>query len=478
MGQANESRELAVSSISPRDADYRPIPLLATWLERTTVDTALWSRYIDALSARREAASPAAVRDAVQRAMRRAAVDTGAIEGLYEVDRGFTESVAALTASWDVAFSEKGPDAAALFAAQMEAFELVLDAATNSMPVTEAWIRRLHEVLCAPQRTYRVNTPQGPQEQLLPKGVYKSYPNHVILPDGSHHAYAPVALTAPEMGRLVQELRTDAFTVAHPVHQASFAHFAFVTIHPFADGNGRVARALASFPLYRHASTPLVIFADQKADYFDALRSADEGDYQPFVEFILDRAIDSIGAISDSIRRASNPSGPTLQRLLGTHTGVGDLTIQETDSTAKRLLSHLLSEFQSQISNLQLPPGVTATVDHVSGAFHTALAPQQYREVIESPTYIRPLFRSASPATAEASTSIQVVVSRFADERFAFVVERQGTDDLLEVRLSDVHPEIRTSLRARITDWTACAIADCLQSLETTAAESRKSAGY
>src|SRR5438876_1237932 len=82
---------------------------------------------------------------------------------------------------------------------------------------------------------------------------------HVQLPDGSLHVYAPVDQTRDEMARLVRELNSGEFAGAHPIIQAAYAHHAFVSIHPFSDGNGRVARALASVYLYRSARIPLLL---------------------------------------------------------------------------------------------------------------------------------------------------------------------------------------------------------------------------
>lgn len=74
--------------------------------------------------------------------------------------------------------------------------------------------------------------------------------------------------------------------------EPAYAHCAFVAVHPFADGNGRVARALASAYLYRRPGVPLVIFADQKDEYLDALEETDSGNAQRFVHFVADRLAD------------------------------------------------------------------------------------------------------------------------------------------------------------------------------------------
>lgn len=121
-------------------------------------------------------------------------------------------------------------------------------------------------------------TEVGPQHHSLPRGTYKNHPNSPFNFEREEmHGYAPVADTQPEMHRLVETLNEYEFSTLDPVSQAAYAHYAFVCIHPFADGNGRVARALASTFLYRNPGIPLVIFADQKSDYIAALEAADKG---------------------------------------------------------------------------------------------------------------------------------------------------------------------------------------------------------
>lgn len=144
------------------------------------------------------------------------------------------------------------------------------------------------------------NTERGPQKQHLPKGKYKSLPNHVMTTEGIH-SYAPVDLTPAEMHRLVEQIHTDEFAAAHPALQAAYAHYALVAIHPFTDGNGRVARALASVFTYRADSIPVLILADEREEYFDSLAEADEGDPKPFVDFIQDRGLSTMELVLESI---------------------------------------------------------------------------------------------------------------------------------------------------------------------------------
>ena len=176
-----------------------------------------------------------------------AAVDTNAIEGVFRSDRGFTYSVAKQAHGWESAMEERGVHVRPSFEAAMDGYNLALDVATGRWPLTEALIRRLHETIMASQK------------QPLQRGVYKSQQNSPVRPDGSQHVYASPEETPSEMRRLVEQCRLDEFVAAHPVVQASYVHYAFVCVHPFADGNGRVARALASVFLYRDPGIPLVI---------------------------------------------------------------------------------------------------------------------------------------------------------------------------------------------------------------------------
>lgn len=64
----------------------------------------------------------------------------------------------------------------------------------------------------------------------------------------------------------------------HPVVEAAWLHHRFTQIHPFQDGNGRVARALAALVCIRAGGFPVVVTRAQKADYIRALEAADEGD--------------------------------------------------------------------------------------------------------------------------------------------------------------------------------------------------------
>jgi hypothetical protein len=68
-----------------------------------------------------------------------------------------------------------------------------------------------------------------------------------------------------------------------PEVEAAWLHHRFTQIHPFQDGNGRIARALASLVFIRAGWFPLVVTRDDRERYVSALEAADAGDLVPLV---------------------------------------------------------------------------------------------------------------------------------------------------------------------------------------------------
>lgn len=244
---------LTEEQLGALDASYRPFPCFSAW-PRYAGHVELWTRRLQRLTALQDSVNAVESDRARLIALRAAAFDTGAIEGLYSTNRGLTWSVATQAAAWERTLVEESPDARALFDAQLRTYELALDAATQRLPLSEALVRRLHEELTAPQETYLVHTPVGAQEQPLPRGRYKKHPNHVRLAGGEAHAYAPVLDTASEMHRLIEELEHPEFRQAHSIIQAAYAHYCLVGDSPLR-GRKRSRCASGGFDLPLPRST-------------------------------------------------------------------------------------------------------------------------------------------------------------------------------------------------------------------------------
>jgi Fic family protein len=126
-----------------------------------------------------------------------------------------------------------------------------------------------------------------------------------------------VHFEAPEAGRLEFEMSRfigwfKSAAPVDPVLKAGIAHFWFVTIHPFEDGNGRVARAIADMALARADGTKDRFYSmssqieAERRDYYRTLEAAQRGDvditdWLAWFLGCLDRAIDgaehTLGAV-------------------------------------------------------------------------------------------------------------------------------------------------------------------------------------
>jgi len=80
----------------------------------------------------------------------------------------------------------------------------------------------------------------------------------------------------------------------HPVEIAARFHHEFTAIHPFDDGNGRMARLLMNLLLMQHGYPPVVIRLQERDDYLMALRQADLGNKEAFLTFIAGKVADSL----------------------------------------------------------------------------------------------------------------------------------------------------------------------------------------
>ena len=64
-----------------------------------------------------------------------------------------------------------------------------------------------------------------------------------------------------------------------PIEFAGMAHFRFVNIHPFGDGNGRVARLLMNYVLIKNNNPPLNIKYSKRQQYYKALEKGNQGNH-------------------------------------------------------------------------------------------------------------------------------------------------------------------------------------------------------
>lgn len=229
-----------------------------------------------------------AFQEARRRSLRRHAIETGIIERLYDVDWGVTLALIAegitadtLSRTQEGSISE---DVLELIRSQYDALEFLAEAAREGRELSVSLIKQLHIALTRRQPTYTATGPGGVVFQAtLHHGEWKTHPNSVTRPDGSKLEYTPPDQVAPQMERLVELYRQTEGK--DPIVRSAWLHHRFVRIHPFEDGNGRVARCLTLLTLLQSDLAPLVVDRRERDNYLKALDTANEGDLRPLVRF-------------------------------------------------------------------------------------------------------------------------------------------------------------------------------------------------
>ena len=177
-----------------------------------------------------------------------------------------------------------------------EAVKWLEEIIKQERPLTENFIRELHKVILKEPYEVDAITPDGkPTKKLIRVGDYKQTPNHVRTKTGEIFRFAEPEETSAMMTDLMDFYRVhSASTETNFVWLASVFHYKFIRIHPFDDGNGRMARILMNFILMQHSYPPVIIKSNQKEEYITALQKADVGDLESFVIYIGNQLVLSL----------------------------------------------------------------------------------------------------------------------------------------------------------------------------------------
>jgi Fic family protein len=175
-----------------------------------------------------------------------------------------------------------------------EAINFLISVVKEDADLTEVDICNLHKMVLVESYESPAITPDGQKtSKMILVGDYKKQPNHVKTPTGEMHYYANPEDVSILMGELVQwynEARKNP--TIHPSVLAAFFHHRFVAIHPFDDGNGRVARILMNLILMQRGYPPAVVKLKERTDYYAALGQADKNEYLPLMEFVAETVLE------------------------------------------------------------------------------------------------------------------------------------------------------------------------------------------
>jgi Fic family protein len=158
---------------------------------------------------------------------------------------------------------------------------------------------------------------------------------------------------APAAKRLGREMR--AFTAwfnksddTDLVLKAGIAHLWFVTIHPFEDGNGRVARAIADMMLARSEGSPQRFYSmsaqirQERSAYYDILEATQKGDLDitRWLEWFLD-------CLDRAFTRSETTMATVLAKARFWNLHAGDAF----NERQRRIVTQMLNGFEGKLTS-------------------------------------------------------------------------------------------------------------------------------
>lgn len=187
-----------------------------------------------------------------------------------------------------------------------EAIDYLLDVIKGNREITEGFIKELHGLLL---KDIHFTFAKGGQGQLIKKplnaGKYKVLPNHVLTISGKIHKYADPIHVKDEMENLITWFKKEK--ALSPIEKACIFHYKFVAIHPFDDGNGRMARLLMNLILMRVGYPPCIIKNVNRRKYLESLELIDtEKNYQQFIVFICEELLSTQKIMLDILEGKEN----------------------------------------------------------------------------------------------------------------------------------------------------------------------------
>ncbi len=217
------------------------------------------------------------------------AIETGILERIYTLDRGITQLL--IEQGIDASLiphsaTDKNPElVAGMIRDHQAALEGLFAFVKDARSLSTSYVKELHAILTRNQQTCAAVDSLGRTVEVpLVRGDYKRLPNNPLRRDASVHEYCPPEQVASEMDHLIG-LHLDHQKSDVPTDvEAAWLHHAFSQIHPFQDGNGRVARTLASLVFIKGGWFPLAIKRDDREEYIASLEAADQGSLSRLIQ--------------------------------------------------------------------------------------------------------------------------------------------------------------------------------------------------
>lgn len=164
----------------------------------------------------------------------------------------------------------------------------------KNLKVTVRLIKDFHKLILVEK--YHENTAE------INPGEYKKFPNYLYSPTGERIDFSPPEEVPVLMNQLVNWLnnhisppkRKKRKYDLHPLLIAAGFHIQFIQIHPFGDGNGRMARILTNLILMLCGYVPAIIRLDDRQQYYNAINTSELDTPENFAFFLGQSCIVSL----------------------------------------------------------------------------------------------------------------------------------------------------------------------------------------
>ena len=147
-----------------------------------------------------------------------------------------------------------------------EAFDFIVQFVQQKIPFSQETIQHIHEIVT--------------KGLLIDAGKYRTGNVRITGSPITPPRYTKVVSLMDNYILTIKRLRT------HPLKKAAFIHHRLVWIHPFFDGNGRVARLVTNLFFMQQGYPPVILKQEQRKTYYYILHQADNGNLSPLAEFI------------------------------------------------------------------------------------------------------------------------------------------------------------------------------------------------
>jgi len=240
-----------------------------------------------------------AVQAFTQRLAREWSIETGVIENVYQIEKGVTTILIEKGIESSLiphGATDRPPELVVQFIRDHQvALDGLFSFVKQHRELSKSYVCELHAQMLKHQAFSIGENSLGQLVEIdLLKGQFKKLPNNPSVPGVGLHEYCPPEHVDSEMDNLITWHKNHLARGVPVEIEAGWLHHRFTQIHPFQDGNGRVARALSSLVFIREGYFPLLITRDTRAEYIEALGNADTGDLKPLVSLFARVQRDSL----------------------------------------------------------------------------------------------------------------------------------------------------------------------------------------